>query len=59
MAVKKKPDVVVAVATFQCAVEDGDGEHLVHAGDRYAADHPLVKGREALFAPVEPRPDVE
>jgi hypothetical protein len=58
MGAKAKPNVVVAVAAFQCAVEDGDREHLVHAGDRYAADHPLVKGREDLFVTAEPRPDV-
>ncbi len=54
MAAAKKPPLV-ARETFTC---DVDGERLiVVAGQTVDGAHPLVKGREALFA--KPGPDVE
>ncbi len=51
----KKATLLVARETFTA---DVDGETVVvHAGQRVASSHPLVKGREDLFA--EPGPDVE
>jgi hypothetical protein len=32
---------------------------LVYAGDVVASNHPAVKGREELFGPAEPKPDLE
>ena len=54
MAARTKPPLV-ARETFTC---DHDGERVVVvAGQTVDAAHPLVKGREALFA--EPGADVE
>jgi hypothetical protein len=39
--------VVRAKTAFTC--ELGDDQVIVRTGERYAADHPAVKGREALF----------
>lgn len=51
----KKATVLVAGETFTAQV--GGETVVVHAGQRVVSSHPLVKGREALFA--EPGPDVE
>ena len=58
MAATKKDAVLVARESFVCEVK---GEPVqVHAGvTRVRASHPLVKGREELFQPDEPTPDVE
>lgn len=54
MAPRKKTPLV-ARETFTC---DLDGDRVVVLGGQTVdAAHPLVKGREALFA--EPGPDVE
>jgi len=54
MAARK---VLQAKANFTCEVA---GEPLlVRKGERVAASHPAVKGRESLFEAVEPRPDIE
>ena len=51
----KKATVLAACETFTAEVDDET--IVVHAGQRVASSHPLVKGREALFA--EPGPDVD
>jgi hypothetical protein len=48
--------VLQAKSGFTCEV---DGQPLiVRTGERVASNHPAVKGREGLFEPVEPKPDV-
>jgi hypothetical protein len=42
------------VATQPFAVEVKGREVMVHDGDVYLADDPVVKGREHLFEPVTP-----
>lgn len=43
---------LVAAVTFEAEV---DGKPvLVHAGDVFPANDPIVKGREHLFAPAPP-----
>jgi hypothetical protein len=50
--------LLVAKETF--VVEFDGREVQVWAGEtRIGAGHPLVKGREALFEPAEPRADIE
>lgn len=51
----KKATVLAARETFTAEVDGATV--VVHAGQRVASSHSLVKGREALFA--EPGPDVE
>jgi hypothetical protein len=43
----KKPTNLVALSTFTADV-DGDTV-LIHAGDTFLSDSPVVKDREALF----------
>jgi hypothetical protein len=50
------PKLLTARESFGAQV-DGK-ELLVHAGQRVAADHPLVEGREELFKD-EAQPDLE
>jgi hypothetical protein len=45
-------DVLRARESFAAASPDGAG-YLVRAGDVLSASHPVVKGREHLFEPVE------
>lgn len=45
---RAEPGVVVARATFYL------GSTLVLAGHTVAVGHPLIRGREHLFAPFEP-----
>jgi hypothetical protein len=53
-----KNKLLVARETFVC--ELGGREVHVWAGEtRIGAGHPLVKGREHLFEPAEPRADIE
>jgi hypothetical protein len=40
---------VVCVHPFAVTLDDGDVQ--VHEGDVYTSKHPVVKGREHLFAP--------
>ena len=42
------------VATQPFAVEVKGREVMVHDGDVYPADDPVVKGREHLFEPLTP-----
>jgi hypothetical protein len=47
MATAKKPSNLVALSTFTAEV-DGDTV-LVHAGDTFPSNSPVVKGRTDLF----------
>jgi hypothetical protein len=48
--------VLQATSGFTCEV---DGAALIiRRGERVASNHPAVKGREGLFEPIEPKPDV-
>jgi hypothetical protein len=50
--------LLIATHSFACEV-DGE-EYLVRKGaTRVRANHPLVKGREQLFEPAAPGPDLE
>jgi hypothetical protein len=40
--------ILVANTPFTAAVGE-DTEIVVHAGDRFRSDHPVVKGREQFF----------
>ncbi len=49
--------LLVATGSFAC--EHEGREIVVRVGERIAADHPLAKKHAAMFAPVEPVPDIE
>ena len=53
----RKAKLLVARESFACEV-DGR-ETVVSQGTRVPAGHPVVKGREHLFGPDEPQPDLE
>jgi hypothetical protein len=58
MATTKKPAMLRALATFWCEHPNRrvglDSEPVkVAVGDVLPADHPVVKGREALFEPAD------
>lgn len=52
MPPSKKPDLYQAKDTFSVVQEDGIPV-VVDRGDLVRAGHPLLKGREHLFEPVE------
>ena len=56
MPTTKKPENLRAVESFVCEVDGKDVS--VHAGEVVHADHPVTKGREALFEPAD-APDHE
>jgi hypothetical protein len=57
MPARKKAELLVATRAFSAEV---NGEPLlVNVGARVHADHPVVKGRQGLFGPVEPEADLE
>ncbi len=58
MPQKSEPDIYVATETFSADI--GGSPQMIYKGiTRVRAGHPLLKGREALFAPVENSVDYE